>query len=559
MKHFKSTLALLITAISLFWNTGCVKDDPDVPPIIVPHVSFEANTTIAELKQSYSGLKEIDDDIIIKGIITGNDISGNLYKKLTIKDETGAIELAIDKTNLYGQFRLGQLIYVKCKGLFIGDYNNLIQLGYVYEGAIGRMPEVMISEHIFPDGLPGPKPIPDTLTLGEIGDASKTNLNVSRLVTFKNVMFSQAGEIFAPQDASATNRDLMDQMGETIIVRTSQYADFASDTIPGGYGTVTGVLSVFGTEWQLTLRDRNDISGFSNIIPPPPGSGSGTFEDPYDVEAGKSNSSTTPVWVKGFIVGVYETNTSEFTPNFNPPFVTNSNILIASSANETNLANCLPVQLPSGDIRNALNLVDNAGNEGKEVMVLGTLEAYFGQPGVKSLTGYWMDGTGIIPASGFFTEEFNQSLGNFTQYNVLGDQVWTGQTYDDGCVTMSGFVSGTQYANEDWLISPLISLDAKSNVKMIFREAMNFAGNINQEARVYVSTTYSGTGDPNEADWTELTGFTRAAGNSWSFVNTSEIDLSAYDGQGIYIAFRYTSTTSVAGTWEISRLILTAE
>ena len=93
---------------------------------------------------------------------------------------------------------------------------------------------------------------------------------------------------------------------------------------------------------------------------------------------------------------------------------------------------------------------------------------------------------------------------------------------------------------------------------MIFREAMNFATNINDEAKVFVSTNYAGSGDPNEADWTQLTGFTRSAGNSWTFVDTGEINLSAYDGQTIYVAFKYTSTTAVAGTWEISRMLLTA-
>ncbi|HLN52425.1 MAG TPA: DUF5689 domain-containing protein [Lentimicrobium sp.] len=563
MKQIKLILALIaIILSSTLFNTGCVKDEPDIPPIIIPYVDFDANTSIAELKNSYTGLQMITDDIIIKGIITGNDASGNLYKKLIIQDETAAVELAIDKTNLYGLYRVGQLVYVKCKGLFIGDYNNLIQLGYIYDGKIGRMPSIMIEEHIFHDSLPGPKPLPDTITISEIGTAEAKNPNVSKLITFKNVIFSDPGEIFAIQDdpeSDATNRTLMDQIGNTIIVRTSKYSDFASDTIPGGYGTVTGILSVFGSDWQLTLRDRNDVTGFSDTIPPPPGSGSGTFEDPYDVESGMSNTSNTPVWVKGFIVGVYETATSEFTPNFNPPFTTNTNLLIAASANETNLANCLPVQLPSGDIRTALNLVDNPDNEGKEVMVLGTLEAYFSQPGVKNLTGYWLDGNGIIPATGFFTEEFNQSLGAFTQYNVLGEQVWIGQDYDDGCVTMTGYASGSQFPNEDWLISPLISLEGKSNVKMMFREAMNYAQNINQEAKVFISTNYPGEGDPNEADWTELTGFTRSTGNTWTFVNTSEIDLSGYDGQEIYIAFKYTSTASVAGTWEISRLVLTAE
>ena len=558
MKNIRLITALLFLVISSAYLTSCVKGDFDEPPINIPHVDFEANTTIAELKQSYTGMEEIDSLIIIKGIVTANDESGNLYKKMVIQDETGAIELAIDQTSLYNEYKLGQEVYVKCQGLYIGDYNNLIQLGYIYQGSIGRMPATMVEDHIFRDSLPGAAPQPELITLSQLSNPGPQNMIVSRLVTLEDVSFAEPGEVWAPQDASATSRTLMDQLGKSIVVRTSMYANFSGDTIPGGYGTVTGILTVFGTTWQLTLRDINDVKDFTGAVPPPPGSGTGTFDDPYDVTSAMGNTSSTPVWVEGYIVGVYETGDTEFVPNFAGPFTTNSNLLIAASPEVTNLVGCVPVQLPAGDIRNALNLVDHAGNKGKIVKVMGTLEPYFSQPGVKATVGYWMDGTGVVPATGFFTEEFNNSLGTFSAYSVTGDQVWGGQTYDDGCVTMTGFVNPTNYANEDWLISPSISLTGKTGVNMMFREAMNYAGNILQEAKLMVSTNYTGSGDPNDADWTELTGFTRSTGSAWTFVNTSEISLAAWEGQNIHVAFKYTSTSVKAGTWEISRLVITA-
>lgn len=558
MKRFRIQLAVLFIAITAVFFTSCTKNEFDTPPIIIPDVQFEANTTIAELKASYTGLQEITEDVIIKGVITANDKSGNLYKKMIIQDETGAIELAIDQTNLSSLYKVGQMLYVKCKGLYLGDYNNLIQIGYLYQGSVGRMPQIMIEDHIFRDSLPGAKPVADTVTISSIGEAAVDNPYVSKLVTFKNVTFAEQGELYASQDVDAINRTLMDLTGKSMIVRNSKYADFANDSIPYGYGTVTGILSIFGSDWQLTLRDVSDVINFSDSMPPAPGSGDGTFESPFNIERAMMSTSPDAVWVKGYIVGVYETGGTEFVPRFDGPFETASNFLIAASPDETVITNCMPVQLPSGAIRDALNLVDNADNDSKEVMVLGTLQSYFSMPGIKELTGYWLDGNGVVPATGFFTEEFNQTIGSFTQYSVLGDQVWVGQDYDDGCVTMSGYVNPNRFANEDWLISPAISLAGKTGVKMIFREAMNYAGNINNEAKVFISTNYSGSGDPNEADWTELTGFSRSAGDSWGFVNTSEIDLTAYEGQNIFVGFKYTSTTSVAGTWEISRVVISA-
>lgn len=551
MKKIWQLFAGLFLILSSTTFTSCVDGDFDVPPINIPKVDFSRNTTIAELKASYSSFRLIEDSIIISGIVTANDESGNLYKKIEIQDETGGIELSLDKTSLYNEYKVGQRIFIKCQGMYIGDYNNLIQLGYLYNGDIGRLPETYIAAHIFRDSLPGAKPTPELITLNDLSTDK-----VSTLVTFNNVRFAEVGEIWAPKDVSATDRTMMDQSGNTLVVRTSSYANFAADTIPNGYGTITGILSIYGTTYQLTLRDTADIQGFSGEVPPPAGNGSGTFDDPYDVARGMTTSSSDPVWVQGYIVGVIETGGTDFVPNFTGGFATNSNLLIADSPDETNQANCLPVQLPSGEIRNALNLVDNAANKGKQVKVLGTLEAYFSQPGVKNLSGYWLDGNGIVPATGFFTEEFNGTLGTFSQYSVTGDQVWHGDTFDGGCVTMTGYVSPSYFDNEDWLISPGISLAGKTGVNMIFREAVNYIGTMD-EVKVFVSTNYT-SGDPNNASWTELTGFTRSPGNSWTFTNTSEISLAAYEGSDIHVAFKYISNTTKAGTWEISRVVLTS-
>lgn len=56
------------------------------------------------------------------------------------------------------------------------------------------------------------------------------------------------------------------------------------------------------------------------------------------------------------------------------------------------MANCVPVQLPTGAVRNALNLQNNPTNLGKQVTLKGSLEPYFGTSGIKSVTAYvWGD------------------------------------------------------------------------------------------------------------------------------------------------------------------------
>ena len=59
--------------------------------------------------------------------------------------------------------------------------------------------------------------------------------------------------------------------------------------------------------------------------------------------------------------------------------------MVAASADETNVTNCMPIQLPAGAIRTALNLKDNPGNLKQEVILCGNIENYFGATGLKSV------------------------------------------------------------------------------------------------------------------------------------------------------------------------------
>ena len=96
----------------------------------------------------------------IKGIVTGNDKSGNIYKKIYIEDNTGGLDVEIDAYDLYTSFNVGQRVFIKCQGLYLGQYGSAMELGYLYQGGIGRIPATMMSTHIYTDSLPGKEPVP---------------------------------------------------------------------------------------------------------------------------------------------------------------------------------------------------------------------------------------------------------------------------------------------------------------------------------------------------------------------------------------------------------------
>ncbi len=155
-----------------------------------------------------------------------------------------------------------------------------------------------------------------------------------------------------------------------------------------------------------------------------------------------------------------------------------------------------------------------------------------------------------------FSEDFETCDGNsFNAYRVAGPQTW-------GCVDfgyngtkgyrMNGF-SGSDVANEDWLISPVLTLN--SDASLSFYSQFSFVGN---SLQLKISTDYTGSGDPYAATWTDLNGnFPTVAVSSSSTLNSdwtiSNVDLSSYTGQ-VYISFVYTSTSSSASRWTIDNI-----
>jgi hypothetical protein len=233
-----------------------------------PQYDGEATHTIAEFKQQFtSDLEEIPYYVVISGLVTANDESGNLYKKFVIQDKTGAIELSVDRTNMYTEYKVGQQVFVECEGLYTGKYGGLQQIGYKYQNSssgayqMGRMSIDLAENHLFRNDYPGEAPVPDTITMSQLADSV-----MDRLVTFEKVRFANGGqETFANKDESyPTSQTIVDENGKTIVVYTSSYANFAGETLPEGKGTVTGIMSYFNGTWQLLIRDMNDVTNFDD-------------------------------------------------------------------------------------------------------------------------------------------------------------------------------------------------------------------------------------------------------------------------------------------------------
>jgi hypothetical protein len=153
---------------------------------------------------------------------------------------------------------------------------------------------------------------------------------------------------------------------------------------PTAVGDYEGKLTISGGGLKENVEIA--LSGSSLVV-----SGEGTKEVPFTVgDVFILNNSGAKAWVEGYIVGSADGSLDKAVIGSVEGAVA-SNMLIAASADETDVANCVPVQL-SGDVRSALNLVDNPGNLFKSVKLYAALQAYFSVCGLKSVTEYELEG-----------------------------------------------------------------------------------------------------------------------------------------------------------------------
>ena len=316
---------------------------------------------------------------------------------------------------------------------------------------------------------------------------------------------------------------------------------------------------------SITVEEGDVTPTPPGPTPPGPGTGSGTADDPYNVASGiglQGNASN--VWTRGYIVGAVKNGLSSVSSNddvnWTAPFDSYTNVVIADDVNCHEITNCIIVNLPSGKpLRAQVNLYDNPDNLGKTLAVLGTLRTYFGQAGLRDSNGTESDFVleGYVPptpGTTIFSETFANGQGLFTIQDVLLPEeltyVWA-HASNYSCMKASAYV-GQAYATESWLVSPAIDLSDVNAATLKFDQAVNYASP-QGALSMMISTDYAG--DVTAANWTELNLDQWPAGSNWTFMN-STADLTNFVGQTVTIAFKYTSTTSAAATWEVKNFVV---
>lgn len=607
MKILKSFIYGLMAAASLGGFTAC-QDDIDAPEFEVPVATLEPNISILDLKtefwddaQNYIkkiGTKENGDHYIIAGRVITSDYAGNIFKSLTIQDETAALSFSINTYNLYLNYREGQEIVVDLTGLNIGKYNGLQQVGepewyekgQAWEASF--MSPELFKAHVQLNGLPEP----DKIIVHEL-EALPSAENPAELIKWQSQLVRINNVTITPQTNDATGETLhtfgiyhenFNQLlnipaGGTMSLRTSGYSNFYYRELPDAAFDIKGFLSYYGTAtttptpWQLMLINYDGVSNIGNPTMP-----AGTKTNPWEIGDAVhmiNEGTTAQGWVKGYIVGTVAPEVTNITDvdkdiEFGAEATLANTVVIGLTPESRDLSELMVISLPQGSVmREYVALKEHPENLGKLLSVLGTPDKYLGTYGIVGNNGtaaeFTLEGVEIpggdveIPDYSVTSidENFDSQAipGTWANVQVEGTKNWYVATFANNSTGVTEYYAAmTGYKGtapfDSWLITPAINMDQVANKVLTFDSQNNNYSSTTTTFEVFVLTS----ADPTACTPVKLnaTMAPETNGKYSGWVSSGAIDLSAYSGF-IYIGWRYKATTDANyATWCIDNVKL---
>ena len=584
MKRVIKNSFLLLALLGVMF-TSCKKDYPEPPIQVLP---IGTVYSIDDILNMESGTV-FTQDASVYGIVTADEQSGNLYKAAFIQDRASgkAIELYLNATS---GVRIGDSIRVYLKDVTYTEYNGLPQLSdFEADGHI-----VILANN---------RPIePEETTIANIVAGN----HLAGLVKLKNVMFTEKNTFAEPNTYG--NRTLVDpsDFSKSVIVRTSNYANFAKDSLPQGTGNVTCIASLYGSTWQLLIRSASELE-FDGYTPGPGGGSSlpyyqdfassfGTYTT-YDAAGAQSweidyntakmtgyvggNNYANEDWLISAPVSLEGVSQVTMTMTYIARYFSNLNeditILVSPdyTTGDPNQATWTPVSASLVEGSNWTDFIsaniDLSQFIGQRVVVAVRYRSNDTKAGTIEVQSILIqEGGGVNPPPGPnpggevqsipYTQSFATEFGSYMTYDVLGAQSWM---IDYSTAKMTGHTGGNpgeNFDNEDWLISSPVDLSGVSAAKMTMSYIGRYFTNISEEVTIWASTNYTWGSDPTTATWTRVPATLRE-GTNWNDFLTAEIALvnasgQQLAGQTVTFAVKYTSTNQKAGTMEIQSITI---
>jgi hypothetical protein len=257
IKEMKRVIMILLLGV-----ISCNKQFDAPPPYT--GTDIQPNLSIRNLhKMHFNGnFEQVLDEWTIEGIVVADDKEDNFYKSIVLQDSTGGVTIRMDASGLYTDYPVGRRIAVKLKGLWLGDYAGMMQIGVSVDRTDPVYPELtgiplpMFDRYLVKKDLHNLL-IPKTVRIDELNDSLQ-----SCLIRINDVEFSvsDTGRTYADViNKQSANRTLKACGVGSVYLRSGGFANFANSKTPRGNGSVTAIYSVFNKEKQLMIRDTSDV------------------------------------------------------------------------------------------------------------------------------------------------------------------------------------------------------------------------------------------------------------------------------------------------------------
>jgi hypothetical protein len=219
---------------------------------------------LEEVKKLYAGqVVQIQQGLLMEGYVVSSDRAGNFFGTLHLQDlrenPAHGIQIEMDLTDSHLRYPVGSKVLLDLKGLFLGKSGEVYKLGASFSSfgnlSVGRLPVKAVQQHLLLSCGETADLLPFATTFDMLHDGM-----INTLVSFQEVevVESELGNPYAVFQEE-TQRLLKDCNGNEMVLLNSGYADFWEDPLPEGSGSITAVLLKDNGQYQLVIRDLQDV------------------------------------------------------------------------------------------------------------------------------------------------------------------------------------------------------------------------------------------------------------------------------------------------------------
>ncbi len=251
---------LILSAALLFFS--CVDEDYGIPSLDdTENIDIPTNqlTTFKSLYERYEQavkkgnlIAVIDEDLYIEGYVISSDQAGNFFEELIIQNKTDAsnpdndprlgLKLEINVGSLSDTYEFGRKVYVKLKGLTIGESHGVLSIGRGEDSRIEQIQDFEYRNIVLRTSEVATM-VPKASSLIHLTEADENtliqldNMQINRF----DLARTYAGESIDKFDGLRILESC--ESGVSILMQTSTFSDFKSLPVPQEKGSVQGILS----------------------------------------------------------------------------------------------------------------------------------------------------------------------------------------------------------------------------------------------------------------------------------------------------------------------------